>query len=223
MQLFKVFTTVVTLLCADVFCTNVTAPTAPGLEYLYTVFADCEPGIFTSQTAKGLRTAIPIVGGNFTGPRLNGKILDLGADWGLTDPQTGVFSADTRYNLQTNDGANIYIQTSGSAQPDGKLHLRLVFETGDKDYYWLNFVTAVGVLQRVAVYENGTFTLRIDAWNVSHAGCLSCSSTDTKPACQRMDEHDFHQWDNILVPINAGDTCGCGKGYQPRPSISNEF
>ena len=174
MQLLKVFTTVVTLLCADVLCTNVTAPTAPGLEYLYTVFADCEPRIFTSQTAKGLRTAIPIVGGNFTGPRLNGKILDLGADWGLTDPQTGVFSADTRYNLQTNDGANIYIQTSGSAQPDGKLHLRLVFETGDKNYYWLNFITAVGVLQRVATYENGTFTLRIDAWNVSDVGCSSC-------------------------------------------------
>lgn len=98
---------------------------------------------------------------------MSGKILNLGADWGLTDPQTGVFSADTRYNLQTDDGADIYIQTSGAAQPDGKLHLRLVFETGDKDYYWLNFVTAVGVLQQVAVYDNGSFTLRIDAWNVS--------------------------------------------------------
>jgi hypothetical protein len=185
MQLFKVFTTIVTLLCADVVCTNVTAPTAPGLEYLYTLFADCEPGIFTSQTAKGLRTAIPIVGGNFTGPRLNGKVLDLGADWGLTDPQTGVFSADTRYNLQTNDEppANIYISTSGSAQPDGKLHLRLVFETGDKDYYWLNFVTAVGVLQRVAVYENGTFTLRIDAWNVRDTNCSSFLSTNLRTAC----------------------------------------
>ncbi|KAJ4378199.1 hypothetical protein N0V86_005898 [Didymella sp. IMI 355093] len=148
--------------------TDITPPVAPGLEYLYTVFADCEPGIFTTQTAKGLRTAIPIVGGNFTGPRLNGKILDLGADWGLTDPQTGIFSADTRYNLQTDDGANIYIQTSGSQQPNGNLHLRLVFETGDKKYYWLNFVTAVGVLQRVAVYENGTFTLRIDAWNLAN-------------------------------------------------------
>ncbi|KAH7398583.1 hypothetical protein BKA66DRAFT_566176 [Pyrenochaeta sp. MPI-SDFR-AT-0127] len=148
--------------------TNVTAPIPPGLDYLYTAFVDCEPRIFTTQTSKGLRTAIPIIGGNFTGPRVNGKILDLGADWGLSDPQTGLFSADTRYNLQTDDGANIYIQTSGSRQPDGKLHLRLIFETGDKKYYWLNFVTAVGLLQRVAEYKNGTYTLRIDAWNLAN-------------------------------------------------------
>lgn len=201
MRLFKVFTTVVTLLCANVLCTNVTTPSAPGLEYLYTAFAEIEPGIFNSQTAKGLRTAYPIVGGNFTGPRLNGKILNLGADWGLTDPQTGVFSADTRYNLQTDDAANIYIQTSGAAQPDGTLHLRLVFETGDKKYYWLNFVTAVGILQRVAVYENGAFTLRIDAWNVSDVHCSSCSSTDLHTARQRMDEHYLHQRNDILAPM----------------------
>ena len=146
--------------------TTLSSPNAPGLEYLYTAFVDCEPRIFTTQTSKGLRTAIPIIGGNFTGPRLTGKVLDLGADWGLTDPQTGLFTADTRYNLQTDDGADIYIQTSGSRHPDGKLHLRLVFETGDKDYYWLNYVTAVGLLQRVAEYANGTYTLRIDAWNV---------------------------------------------------------
>ncbi|KAG9199663.1 hypothetical protein G6514_008324 [Epicoccum nigrum] len=99
---------------------------------------------------------------------MNGKILDLGADWGLTDPQTGIFSPDTRYNLQTDDGANILIQTSGAAQPDTKIHLRLVFETGDKDYYWLNFVTAVGILQQVETFDNGSFVLRIDAWNLAN-------------------------------------------------------
>ncbi|XPS77621.1 hypothetical protein M3J09_009649 [Ascochyta lentis] len=154
------------LLCTKKVRSSAIVPTAPGLEYLYTAFVDCEPRIFTTQTSKGLRTAIPIVGGNFSGPRLTGEILDLGADWGLTDPQTGLFTADTRYNLQTDDGANIYIQTSGTRQLDGKLHLRLVLETGDKKYYWLNYVTAVGLLQRVAEYDNGTYTLRIDAWNV---------------------------------------------------------
>ncbi|PSN65699.1 hypothetical protein BS50DRAFT_677084 [Corynespora cassiicola Philippines] len=168
MQFFKTFAVAALLFGADVLSNNITQPTAPGLEYLYTAFVDCEPRIFTTQTSKGLRTAIPIVGGNFTGPRLTGRILDLGADWGLTDPQTGLFSADTRYNLQTEDGANIYIQTSGSRQPDGKLHLRLIFETGDKEYYWLNFVTAVGLLQRVAEYVNGSYTLRIDAWNLGN-------------------------------------------------------
>lgn len=120
--------------------TNQTVPAAPSFEHLFTLLVDCTPRIFTTQTPKGLRTAIPIVGGNFTGPRLSGEILNLGADWGLTDPQTGIFSPDTRYQLQTNDGANIYIQTSGSLQPDATVHLRLIFETGDKKYYWLNNV-----------------------------------------------------------------------------------
>ena len=48
-----------------------------------------------------------------------------------------------------------------------KIHLRLIFETGDKDYYWLNFVTAVGILQQVETFDNGSFILQIDAWNVS--------------------------------------------------------
>ncbi|OCL15214.1 hypothetical protein AOQ84DRAFT_413339, partial [Glonium stellatum] len=115
----------------------------------------------------GNRNTIPIVGGNFTGPRVKGKILDIGADWGLTDVQTGAFSADTRYNLQTDDGANVFIRTSGPAQPDGNLHLRLIFETGDRKYYWSNDIIAIGILSPVAANAEGTgFTLRIDAWHV---------------------------------------------------------
>ncbi|KAF4314176.1 hypothetical protein GTA08_BOTSDO00414 [Botryosphaeria dothidea] len=168
MQLFRsVLAACALLFSAGATSSSTTAPAAPALEYLYTALVDCEPRIFTSQTPKGLRTAIPIVGGNFTGPRLNGRILNLGADWGTSDPQTGLFTADTRYNLQTDDGANIFIQTSGPKQANGDLHLRLVFETGDKEYYWLNNIIAVGVLHRVAEYEDGSYTLQIDAWNLA--------------------------------------------------------
>lgn len=173
MHFFWSFTCAALLFGANTVAVDATIPTAPGLDYLYTAYADCEPSIFTSQTPKGFRTAIPIVGGNFTGPRLKGKILDLGADWGLADPQTGLFSPDTRYNLQTDDGANLFLQTSGTSQPDGTLHLRIVFETGDLKYYWMNNIVAVGILQRVATYPNGTFTLRIDAWNVGISSCGS--------------------------------------------------
>ena len=95
-----------------------------------------------------------------------GKILDVGADWGLTDPQTGIFHADTRYNFQTHDGANIFLQTSGPAQPNGGLQLRGLFETGDKEYYWLNNIVAIGTLKNVDTDDEG-FTLRIDIWHVS--------------------------------------------------------
>lgn len=117
-------------------------PQAPALEYLYTAYVECLNTVYETQGPKGIRKAIPIVGGNFTGPKLSGKILDLGADWGVIDVQTGIFTADTRYNLQTDDGANLWLQTSGSGIPEGGLHLRIVIETGDKRYYWLN--NAVG-------------------------------------------------------------------------------
>lgn len=47
-------------------------PNAPALTYLYTAFAVCDTAIYETQGPKGLRAAIPIVGGNFTGPRMNG-------------------------------------------------------------------------------------------------------------------------------------------------------
>lgn len=88
-----------------------------------------------------------------------GKVLDLGADWGLVD-NDGTFSADTRYQLETDDGAHIFIRTSGPAQPDGRVHLRMVFETGSAKYYWLNNIVAVGILRP------GTGHVMIDAWQL---------------------------------------------------------
>lgn len=69
---------------------------------------------------------------------IQGQILDIGADWALVDPKTNIAASDTRYNLRTHDGADIYVQTSGPQSPSGQLHLRLVFETGSTEYYWLN-------------------------------------------------------------------------------------
>ncbi|KAL4865716.1 hypothetical protein BDV12DRAFT_187998 [Aspergillus spectabilis] len=139
-------------------------PPPPELSYLYTAFVHCKGTLMNEDGPRGTRQAIPIVGGNFTGPRLSGKILDLGADWGTVDPKTRIFSADTRYNLRTGDGADIFVQTSGPMAPSGSLHLRLMFETGNREYYWLNNVVAIGRLTAVE-YGNDSSVLRIDAWN----------------------------------------------------------
>ncbi|KAF1814733.1 hypothetical protein P152DRAFT_369307, partial [Eremomyces bilateralis CBS 781.70] len=112
-------------------------PPAPRLKFLYTAFVECTANIAGEKGPAGVRSTIPIVGGNVTGPLIKGKIADVGADWGTTDPQTGVFSADTRYNVITDDGAVIFLRTSGP-QISGKLHLRVQLETGSKKYYWLN-------------------------------------------------------------------------------------
>ncbi|KAF3392548.1 hypothetical protein F1880_008718 [Penicillium rolfsii] len=147
---------------------SVKDPEPPKLSFLYTAYAECDPNLM-SQVAgpHGIRSSIPIVGGNFSGPHLSGKILNVGADWGLTDPRTKIFSADTRYNLRTDDGADIFVQTSGPQAPDGHLHLRLVFETGSPKYYWLNNIVAIGVLTTGLPSTGNLSLLRIDAWNHS--------------------------------------------------------
>ena len=47
-------------------------PAAPGLTFLYTAYVDCLNRVYTHTGPRGICTAIPIVGGNFTGPRMKG-------------------------------------------------------------------------------------------------------------------------------------------------------
>jgi hypothetical protein len=91
-----------------------------------------------------------------------GKVLNLGADWRLTD-KDGKIRPDARYNIQTDDGTWIYVQTEGPTQADGRTLLRGKFETATNGTYnWLNDVVAVGVLTR-----NGTEGVIIDMWQVT--------------------------------------------------------
>ena len=55
--------------------TSVPEPPAPGLTFLYTAYAECENSLYESQGPRGIRKAIPIIGGNFTGPRLRGTVV----------------------------------------------------------------------------------------------------------------------------------------------------
>jgi hypothetical protein len=94
---------------------------------------NCTSNYSFGEGSMGIRSTIPIMGGNSTGPRLSGKIFDVGADWGTTDPQTGILTANTRYHLQTDNGHNICIRTFGPIQANGSLHLHLLIETGAKE------------------------------------------------------------------------------------------
>jgi hypothetical protein len=113
----------------------------------------------------GKRRIIPITGGHFEGARLKGKILDSGADWQVVTPDD-VAIIDTRYLLQTDDGALIYLRTEGfrfgprevmkqvaagvdvdPAQYQFRLTLR--FETSAPQYAWLNHTIGVGSAMRL--------------------------------------------------------------------------
>jgi len=58
------------------------------------------------------RRIIPITGGKFEGPNFKGKILNNGAD-GQVLTKDGLAIIDTRYLLQTDDGALVFLTGMG--------------------------------------------------------------------------------------------------------------
>ena len=107
----------------------------------------------------GTRVIAPITGGTFEGPRLRGKVLPGGGDWLLTRPD-GVVELDLRITLETDDGALIYMMSSGlrhgppevlaamargeSVDPS-KYYFRTAirFETSAPPYAFLNRLIAI--------------------------------------------------------------------------------
>lgn len=48
-------------------------PEPPKLSFLYTLYAECDPSLMSEVVGPhGIRSSIPIVGGNFSGPHLSG-------------------------------------------------------------------------------------------------------------------------------------------------------
>src|SRR2546425_11126593 len=60
----------------------------------------------------GIRSIVPVTGGDFEGPRLRGKVLPGGGDWLLLRPD-GVLELDLRITLETDDHALIYMTFQG--------------------------------------------------------------------------------------------------------------
>lgn len=124
------------------------------------------PPIELGQSPRGRRRIIPIIGGTVTGERLSGRILNLGADW-QTVFADGSAELDTRYSIETNDGATIDVRNFGyrHGPPDvlaslargehvdpTRYYMRTQprFETGDARYAWLNRTIFVGTGARLA-------------------------------------------------------------------------
>ena len=133
----------------------------PGLEHVCDLSVTLDPIREMGAGRAGQRRIIPIVGGTVSGPQLNGRILNLGADW-QTIFADGLAELDTRYAMETDDGALIEIINYGyrhgpaevlaavargeEADPASyymRTHARL--ETGDDRYAWVNRTLFVGV------------------------------------------------------------------------------
>ena len=100
----------------------------------------------------GERRIIPITGGTFKGPDIEGIVLPGGADWQLTRPD-GDVELYARYTLKTSDGVLIQVQNRVLAHmsKDGKTppYIRSVIDfeaPSDSPYDWINHAIFLGTL-----------------------------------------------------------------------------
>lgn len=107
----------------------------------------------------GTRVYYEIDGGEVTGDRLRGRILG-GGEWALIGPD-GYLRVDVRAQVETHDGAFLYVQYGGLLELNAAVQRALEtgtatdfadqhfytnprIETGDARYAWLNTTFLIG-------------------------------------------------------------------------------
>jgi hypothetical protein len=145
----------------------------PRLTRVYRLEAALGEPLDLGDVSQGHRRIVPLTGGTFTGPELNGKLLSgVSADWQIVLPD-GTVLGDIRYALQTDDGDFLYVQSRGVRHGDAEVLARLgrgedvdaseytfrtstQIETASRDLDWLNkgvFISVAGRGQRGVIYE----------------------------------------------------------------------
>lgn len=142
------------------------------LERIARVHVELGDVLPVGPTAGGVRRVVPITGGRIDGDRLRGEILSGGADWQLVHDD-GSTTVDTRYTARTDDGALVYLATSGVRHGAGDVLRRVAageavdpreyyfrlgvrLESGDERYAWLTrtlFVASAARLADAVVYD----------------------------------------------------------------------
>ncbi|MGH6991572.1 MAG: DUF3237 domain-containing protein [Stellaceae bacterium] len=114
----------------------------------------------------GTRMMVPVLGGDFEGPGLKGKVLPGGTEWPLVR-HDGKGTIDARYTFQTDDGVYINIRNTGMRYGPPDIMRRLnagdgwidpdeyyfrtwtVFEAPAGKYAWLCDFVFIGIAERV--------------------------------------------------------------------------
>jgi Protein of unknown function (DUF3237) len=91
----------------------------PGLSLVTELSAKVGAPIDVGETAHGVRRIVPILGGEVSGPRLNGTVMPGGVDYQLwrNDDVTEIHA---RYVIETAARTRVYVEASGlrRAPPD---------------------------------------------------------------------------------------------------------
>jgi hypothetical protein len=145
----------------------------PSLTRVYRLEATLGEALELGEIAEGRRRIVPLTGGTFTGPELNGSLLaGSSADWQLVLPD-GTALGDIRYTLQTDDGDLLYVQSRGVRHGSAEVLERLArgedvdaseytfrtstqIETAAPALDWLNkgvFISVGGRQPGAVIYE----------------------------------------------------------------------
>ena len=145
----------------------------PQLTRVYRLEAALGDPLDVGVVSQGHRRIVPLTGGGFTGPELNGDLLaGASADWQIVLPD-GTALGDIRYTLQTDDGALLYVQSRGVRHGSAEVLERLArgedvdaseyvfrtstqIETASPELDWLNkgvFISVAGRRPGGVTYE----------------------------------------------------------------------
>lgn len=122
----------------------------PHCDFVYEAIVDIEDVQSLGQSPMGQRFIVNILGGEFKGPMLQGKVLPGGADRQLLRPD-GVKELDALYEMQTDDGVFITVHnqvTIDMPNPEQRYARSVVrFRAPAGKYEWLNRRVFVGNLE----------------------------------------------------------------------------
>ena len=145
----------------------------PRLTRIYRLEAMLGEPVDVGDMGRGQRRIVPLAGGAFWGPELNGNLLPgASADWQIV-LRDGTALGDIRYTLETDGGALLYVQSRGVRHGSPEVLERLGrgedvdaseytfrtstrIETASRELDWLNRGVFVGVGGRrpgVVIYE----------------------------------------------------------------------
>ena len=135
----------------------------PSAEHVYDAIVDIGPRRDLGESPVGRRYIIDIVGGEFDGKLLRGRVLPGGADRQL-HRRDGVRELDALYEIETDDGAVITVHNRVLIEdaPDGRYArgvVRLTAPAGPYD--WLNRRHFVGTLTSLMPTRQA---VRIGVW-----------------------------------------------------------